>query len=655
MKQKFANYFKLGILLVGLSLFLQGCQDDDQLVVQNEHSHLQKGRIENYSKLNSFVEKIKKKSDTITDGKTTSLEQINGFDILYNQDMFIQDENGLTTFSIPIYKHNQEGKTFSNLIVKFSDTAPTEAFILNYYPTDAYMDAAAVDEQTPFAGKINSEPVSYDGSLDHIKSLGEDCTTIIVKYCNFGEEDGGVHLGGQNCTVGYYWFETYTLCPDDEPSLVDTPSSPGGSGTESTTNPIDYSNAGTSSNTTSITTQNPVVVPNVPDIYNDLGIDIPLEMLEWVNRPENEDFKQEIKDLLNEEDPINRKELEAYLLIKSETSDTPWQDYSGTFRNVTSLPYSQIRHEIDNVKGYTYTEYKLNNGDTILDGDFAQTITNGVSHTAEPLPIIFYNSKEDKRLFEIPHPYNNYPSVDLNQLWTNFWVAVQTGIRYCTPLEDVVILIEGKDFDGAEQSRAVAGLSILIDNTPFGKVFKIIRRAGTVISTATPVVRRYATNVYKTQRKLVKKHKPDIATASNTRKGNWSEMGTDVDLIGKGYEDLHVDRITDIDLPSASSRGIDHVFKNPETGQYIIVESKYTGSSSLSTLADGTRQMSDAWILGNNRLFEAVGENPNLYNNIINDGYERVLAKVSPDGSIVYKKINADGYVITGDAGDFTP
>ncbi|PTX59808.1 hypothetical protein C8N46_108121 [Kordia periserrulae] len=140
---------------------------------------------------------------------------------------------------------------------------------------------------------------------------------------------------------------------------------------------------------------------------------------------------------------------------------------------------------------------------------------------------------------------------------------------------------------------------------------------------------------------------------SNLRKGNFGEMATDVDLISKGYQDLHVNRISNIDTPT--SQGIDHVFKNPETGQYLIVESKYTGSSSLSTLADGTRQMSDDWIVGGDRLFNAIGQDADLYNDIINNGYERILAKAYPDGTVVYRKIGADGYVILGNAGNFTP
>lgn len=54
-----------------------------------------------------------------------------------------------------------------------------------------------------------------------------------------------------------------------------------------------------------------------------------------------------------------------------------------------------------------------------------------------------------------------------------------------------------------------------------------------------------------------------------------------------------------------------------------MVDAKY-GSAQLSTLADGTRQMSDAWI--DPRLNDAVGQT--VADEIRASGYERVVAKV---------------------------
>lgn len=95
-------------------------------------------------------------------------------------------------------------------------------------------------------------------------------------------------------------------------------------------------------------------------------------------------------------------------------------------------------------------------------------------------------------------------------------------------------------------------------------------------------------------------------------------------------------------IDAATRQGIDGVFKRGD--EYFIVEAKYKGTATLSTLSDGTKQMSDAWINGNNRLADAVG--PVVLQDINAVGYRRLLAEVSPDGSVVYKELDANANVI---------
>jgi len=58
--------------------------------------------------------------------------------------------------------------------------------------------------------------------------------------------------------------------------------------------------------------------------------------------------------------------------------------------------------------------------------------------------------------------------------------------------------------------------------------------------------------------------------------------------------------------------------------------------------------MSDAWIEQNNfkRLREAVGND--VANDIIASTYERILAEVASDGSIVYKHVSKTGFLSKG-------
>ena len=154
---------------------------------------------------------------------------------------------------------------------------------------------------------------------------------------------------------------------------------------------------------------------------------------------------------------------------------------------------------------------------------------------------------------------------------------------------------------------------------------------------------KFIDKVYDLQKKSVAQWKGKISAESTIRKGNFAEMACDVFLRLKGYKPLHV-RITDINNPT--HKGIDGVFNKGD--KYLIIESKYKGTATLSTLADGTRQMSDDWILGtnqNNRLFKALGGAQDLYDEIIIKGYTRLLAEVSPDGDIIYKELDQFGFI----------
>lgn len=109
----------------------------------------------------------------------------------------------------------------------------------------------------------------------------------------------------------------------------------------------------------------------------------------------------------------------------------------------------------------------------------------------------------------------------------------------------------------------------------------------------------------------------------------------------QGFTPLHK-RLSSIDEPI--HQGIDGVFE--KVGQYFIVEAKYKGNATLSTLSDGTKQMSDKWIIGENRLFHAVGENENLFKTINQKGYKRLLAEVASDGTIIYKELDSSANII---------
>lgn len=144
------------------------------------------------------------------------------------------------------------------------------------------------------------------------------------------------------------------------------------------------------------------------------------------------------------------------------------------------------------------------------------------------------------------------------------------------------------------------------------------------------------------QRSLIDEFGSGIANASSARKGNFGEIGADLDLNAKGYESLQP-RIYGIDSPGHN--GLDGIYR--KNGEYFVVEGKYTGSASLNK-ADPTtglpRQMSDDWIAS--RDWSSIGlDQADVANLLQTKNYKRVLAKVKPDGTVTYQFVGSTGYL----------
>ena len=151
--------------------------------------------------------------------------------------------------------------------------------------------------------------------------------------------------------------------------------------------------------------------------------------------------------------------------------------------------------------------------------------------------------------------------------------------------------------------------------------------------------------IFTTQMKIIAASKGAIESMSNLEKGNFGEIATDMDLTLRGYAPLHP-RISN--LKNGIHQGIDGVFKKGE--EFFIVESKYHGTGGLNPANSATglpAQMTDAWINGSDRLFDAVGKNRELWDTIRNKGYKRLLAEVAPDGTVVYKVLDNEAKVIS--------
>lgn len=129
-------------------------------------------------------------------------------------------------------------------------------------------------------------------------------------------------------------------------------------------------------------------------------------------------------------------------------------------------------------------------------------------------------------------------------------------------------------------------------------------------------------------------------------KGNYAEMKVDRDLDNKGYDRISKGCVTD--LTSNTGPGIDGIFVNRESGQFLITETKFNKSELGSTL-DG-KQMCDAWI--DKRLDSSVGKDVadviRMEKILHPDNVESVLARVDLNGNVSYFKLDAYAKIVGG-------
>ncbi|WP_323787207.1 hypothetical protein [Psychroserpens sp.] len=211
--------------------------DHNSFLVENGNNNIIKtGKFNDFKELKSFVEKIKKEKESLL--HRTSIEDNNDFTILEDRDIYIYDDGLTTSYTMAIQKENQSTFSFSNLVVKFSNNDTTTAFILNYIPSQDYLNNYVNDPQIPFQGEVNYESIDYDGSLDDLNAR-YTCNSITVTYCNYG---GEVHAAGENCTPSFMFDVTYDICYDSNNGQplnesIDPPAGPNNGGGGSNSNP----------------------------------------------------------------------------------------------------------------------------------------------------------------------------------------------------------------------------------------------------------------------------------------------------------------------------------------------------------------------------------------------------------------------------------
>ncbi|MCL6296566.1 hypothetical protein [Jejuia spongiicola] len=459
-KHKLKNLFKIGILIFGISL-LTNCQKQNDDLQETEQDNNSKYLLTRYkqkefkdntkliNKLSSLKEKTKK-SNVSSKSKDNSSK----IDLDLSEATYIEDlENDYHSYTFSIY-NEEENFNIKNIVISLSEDGSYEAFIVTYYLTEE--EKQIIDQGLYINLDDNMSIESLDIDQINMMSRGGSggCTVFVTTEVNCSCHSDENH---EEAACGH---------PDIVTQSYRIPSCHDGGGGSPVSSPFQ-----------------PVVTS--PTSTTDISAVISLKKYlilkkserDWLNK--NESIAIELNSFLVSnlsENAINevKMRIAIEMLIDTDSKTLQYKENKGVFRNREALKHTHSA--VDLSTGDVY--YKLENGLHLLASANGSKINDDVKWTSD-FPAEGYHyiySEETEQYYEYRLPPADYPKADIDFLLKAFWSGVATTARYATPLEDIIILIDGKDFDGVEQNKAATAGFMIVGFIPGGKILKPISK-----------------------------------------------------------------------------------------------------------------------------------------------------------------------------------
>ncbi|MDP2087953.1 MAG: hypothetical protein Q8J84_00970 [Flavobacteriaceae bacterium] len=164
-KRKIKNYFKLGLLLIGIPFALVNCEKDIEIIELTESNQQVFNPIKNLT-LNEALNDIEFYQISILLNLTKKdLAHKNSQDeVIYIDTKKILKivKKEYTTYTFLVINKKQENKnSFTNLIVEKSPNK-TQGYLAHYIPTNEYLNKKAKGIKTPFHGSVSFSPFTED-------------------------------------------------------------------------------------------------------------------------------------------------------------------------------------------------------------------------------------------------------------------------------------------------------------------------------------------------------------------------------------------------------------------------------------------------------------------------------------------------------------
>jgi hypothetical protein len=484
-KNKLYNFLKTGILFFGISLLLWGCEKEEFIKTESKSEF----KIVD-KKFKEFLHKTKfvRALEEIKPSKTKQLAKSN--EDLYN---FTIDSTNVreinignqTSYTFLIKREKKDSTSFENIFIKIDSLNNTEAFLIKYLPKENVIFFK------------NHSSLNFKGNIQitklNIKKLGflskVVCIPIATTYCSqLGTGDSetvynGIHIANSDCTDHDYLFTVYgEVCFDDG-------SSGGGGGGQLLD--FDYENdnqSGGGATDNGGVNLSPITEPSdalliAKRIAGILGLNSTER--EWLN-DQNEVIILDFEKFLDENNGSNEAKnwIKGQIELEILTQDIPWKASTGTIAN------SKYTHTyFDGSRGY----FKLEDGSIVVNSSSEQTLTASGNlrdkyNEFNPNDRYYYIKAPGEKWAEMLFNPDNLAD-GLANLFQLAGLELGKSIgRYVLPVEDIKILIDGKDFDGQVVSRWQAAGFILLTVIPGSKALKPVARIATNATRWTKVI-----------------------------------------------------------------------------------------------------------------------------------------------------------------------
>ncbi|MHA7056063.1 AHH domain-containing protein [Aquimarina sp. M1] len=206
--------------------------------------------------------------------------------------------------------------------------------------------------------------------------------------------------------------------------------------------------------------------------YMPIALDFSDAEIAWLN--ENCDTATDVYDYWEAMEFSEEAKNEVKMTVTLKTIENRWVDSQGITPG-TSRRYTH-KHPVEGG-----TMYLLEEGGVILVSNSERAINKkiagSIAASEDNAPYHYYYSYETDRWYEYRVAPTNYPGGDFDFLFKAFWEdgAVFVG-RYIIPVEDIKIVIDGTDFDGAAANEYLAGGMLIVSIIPGGKLLTPVTR-----------------------------------------------------------------------------------------------------------------------------------------------------------------------------------